>query len=204
MSSLNLFIIWPFSLISCLFLLSRLTFISNVESLNFPGNLICGYFDFSSWPICCESVSVFICQRASLPYSNGSILRSRGIWFPSRGEPHTVNRTMVTLIACCIQTDKKKDCELETWNLASNANCQETNPDPFPCKAQHTTLYNPEKKEFYVEEHTNLVTGVEIKYMDPHIFSPSNEFIPIFWFQRSWFHCAWHVVTLHQPKTGST
>ena len=66
-------------------------------------------------------------------------------------------------------------------------------------KVTNLDIYN--KKVFLLREHTDLVTRVEIKYTDPHIFSASNELVPIFWFQWSGFHSAWHVVALHQPKT---
>jgi len=50
--------------------------------------------------------------------------------------------------------------------------------------------------------HTDLFSCVEIKDMDPHIFSSSNKLITKFWFQWSWFHIAWHVIAFHQSKAG--
>lgn len=57
------------------------------------------------------------------------------------------------------------------------------------------------RTEYYFAAHTNLFTSMEIKYMNPHVFSPSNKLDSIIWFQWSWFYSAWHVVALHQPKT---
>lgn len=58
-------------------------------------------------------------------------------------------------------------------------------------------FYDPKN----AEELTDLFSGMEIKYMNPHIFSSSDEFIAKFWFQWSWFYIAWHIVALYQSKT---
>lgn len=58
-------------------------------------------------------------------------------------------------------------------------------------------FYNPTN----AEELTDLFSGMEIKYMNPHIFSSSNEYIAKFWFQWSWLCIAWHIVALYQSET---
>lgn len=107
---LLLFLILTIDMISgsgalCLFLLSGFSLFCNVEALNFSGNFICTDFHPSGWwSVGCDRLAIIIGQRPCLPYSDGSIFRSRGICFPYWCKAQAVHRTVVTLVTRCIQS----------------------------------------------------------------------------------------------------
>ena len=80
-------------------LLFILPYVINMKAFNFTSNIIIPNLHFPSWAIPRKCIILIMICRACLPYSNGSIFRSRSIRFPSRWEANTMDRTVMTLVA---------------------------------------------------------------------------------------------------------
>lgn len=201
-------------MLSIRWFLSGFAFLVDVKAFNLLGNFIHTMlllhsprsrfvlFNIRSW--CC------------LPDSDGSVFRSRGIGLTCWWKPHTVHRTVMSLVASLSsdkddtiskpKTQREAFCLILEEPYASKVyqalhSCDDkkeealTRESGFDYKWKAKTLWK--WSQMLRELLTNLFARVEIKDSDPHILSTSNKLFTRLWLQGSRFNVTGHVITLH-------
>lgn len=125
-----------------------------------------------------------VVHGTSLPDPDRPVLGTGGVGLAAGGEAHAVHRPVVTLVAGWRRTQRSSINQDGRFRR-----------DPLPREEKSSGRGGGGVL-------TDLFASVEVKHMDPHIFSAGDELVAEHRLQRGRLHGAGHVVALHQPKTA--